>query len=793
MIVLFVAGFQRRQGVVEGLNTLIDKFVPLFQRVDTRRDVTKSAAIQKLVMEQLGLFVEVCDYILKHRRNFWVAAADVVRLSFVEDDTLKGYQEQMDRALANENLQSTAEIYTMVAKGEQRSNLSIWRKTILGALDFGPADLVDSESPHDTGLGKLYKDPTEGTCLWMDDSNGAFARWAGGATAEADVSDGLLVLEGAPSSGKSHAMAGILSRLSKRETTGNMVTFCFGRDLLASAGREADAEQVRGLVVRSIVWQFAVDSSNEVVRSMAGNISRLRGFYGTELFRNNSLDQWIELLICNPVRKKMEKITFILIDGFESRMDAIAPLLEAAVCLGDSKLRIAVSSQPNDDFSSLCPTINIKAHSKGDIKAVVTFRMKSMPWSNGDGESVKAAKDRILDELPEKLGGDYAKLDAFVQRSRDARRLDDVEKALQEIDKPYRTQVESQIQSLVETLTGDEILELNEMITWVNSGLRELTVPEMEAVLQQRYPVDFWTLDERIKRLGERIRRVYSGLFDISPAGSVIWRPMVSDCIPKREEVLANGQGAQDEDKVVLKLIHEYLNMHLQLSITNADLGEPQRLLRKSSPIGKRDPANDHLEIALTCLKACKSSGSRTGILRYVRMFLFDHLKKISENLPALNKKQKQEAGPLLLDLFRDGNAIDAMFWFHGDMSINQWDISEGKELNEVRRRWLYTPDGVNLLRTLLRDKDWASKVTGDQHSSEAYVVPQGQDTDTAHEREMLLSNIAKRIARKIFLDGGSVTRGYRTGVNFLSGFLYLVRSFYLTPNHRHSGTLYLT
>jgi len=324
------------------------------------------------------------------------------------------------------------------------------------------------------------------------------------------------------------------------------------------------------------------------------------------------------------------------------------------------------------------------------------------------------------------------------------------------------------------------------MITWVNCGLRELTVPEMEAVLQQRHPVEFWTLDERIRRLGERIRRVYSGLFDISPAGSVIWRPMISDCIPMREEI----QVAQDEDKDALKLIYEYLHRHLQLRNSNADPSEPQQLLRRRvrsrpvSPIGKRNTANAHLEIALTCLQACKSDKSGVGMLSYARMFLLDHLKKVSESLSALDKKQKQEAGPLFLDLFRDGNAIDAMFWFHGDMSVNRWDIGEGKELNEVRRRWLYTPEGVNLLRTLLRDPDWASRVEGDQYSSELYVVPQGQDTDTDNERVMLLGNVAKRIARHVFLKGESVTRGYATGVNFLSAFLYLVRLFSITQSH---------
>jgi len=338
-------------------------------------------------------------------------------------------------------------------------------------------------------------------------------------------------------------------------------------------------------------------------------------------------------------------------------------------------------------------------------------------------------------------------------------------------------------------------LELNELLLWIGSGLRELTVREMEAVLEQRRPPkdQFLTLEERIKQ-------VYGTILDISPAGSVIWRsPSVAGCIPERKEADIGMAGQDPGDEVAAALDIRRAVLDAEESLIGRILGAVfpsdnanetglalKQLLQTRrtsfSPIGKLDPLSAHLEIALACLKTCKSGGgSGLGVLSYARMFFFDHLQEVAKGLSAVAHKtqRQQKVGPLILDLFSDDNAINAMFWCNDQvrMSIDQWALSEGKELDEVCRRWLYKSDGVALLETLFQDQDWPIWKPDDK-AMLAQLFPKGDSAIDRSRRQRVdvLGYAAERIARNVLLARKSSTRAYRTSINFLSQYLSLVR-----------------
>ncbi|KAH6616044.1 hypothetical protein B0J18DRAFT_413358 [Chaetomium sp. MPI-SDFR-AT-0129] len=613
VIIMFIDGFEKRQQVIEGLNIVLDKSMACFKRLQTRLRNGQSDAICDIVMQQLDLFVSACEYCVKKRGYSFVRkAAEVVKLSFKDDETVKDYLRKMENLLQQESLQTGVDTYAWASGIGQQMDEAKWYKTIIKALDFDQNDLVDSGSPGKASLGRQYKPPIPGTCDWIDNHE-HFKAWSASTLATGNVAAEraqLLLLEGAPGHGKTYMMARLAKTLHKLDDGSRSVAYCFGRDLLASAGSGLDAEGVRGLVVRSIVWQFA-EAHKDLARSMASSIRVLQNLYGSEFFCNDSLEQWNSLLVNNEKRKKMDTVFFILIDGFESRIDDLLPLLQALENLEDNKLRVILSSLPGSEVPLTFQTVRLSEHPKDDIKTIVTFHMNSIPWLNNAGrERVKNTNDLIRDQLPTLVGGNYGKIGNFFERISRARSVDDIKRELGTVNQSYESQIKSQIQHLAETLTDDEILELNEIILWVDSGFRELTVKELEVVLRQTYPREWFSTFE------ERIKQVYGTILDISPAEFVTWRsPVVKDCIPEQRA----GGDTHDEEQPG------------PLAARRAALGAEQRILEKilglffpSKTVGtaaletllsarvqtylpiRRDPLNAHLKISLACLKAFK-------------------------------------------------------------------------------------------------------------------------------------------------------------------------------------------
>ncbi|KAK3295388.1 uncharacterized protein B0H64DRAFT_395162 [Chaetomium fimeti] len=231
-----------------------------------------------IVFTQISLFVEVCDYIMECRGGIWPATVHIFKRTFVEDERVKEMLQKMESELQKEGLETAVQTYDLVAKAEEQNNETSWRKTIAGVLGFGLGDLADSVTPYNKSLGKLYKEPAKGTCLWIQE-NEDFQAWRGApvaaatATANTSATDWLLLLEGGARSGKSRMMASLFTTLNAQEAERGVVACCFGRDLLASAGTDLDAEGVCGLVVRSILWQFASKAPNKLARSMAATIA----------------------------------------------------------------------------------------------------------------------------------------------------------------------------------------------------------------------------------------------------------------------------------------------------------------------------------------------------------------------------------------------------------------------------------------------------------------------------------------------------------------------------------------
>lgn len=84
---------------------------------------------------------------------------------------------------------------------------------------------------------------------------------------------------------------------------------------------------------------------------------------------------------------------------------------------------------------------------------------------------VRGLKDRVKTTLARGVRGDYFTLESKLSEISKARNVDQVEEILKRADEDRAQVIERQIRQLNETLTSDEIDEVNEILLWVNYAI----------------------------------------------------------------------------------------------------------------------------------------------------------------------------------------------------------------------------------------------------------------------------------------------------------------------------------
>ncbi|KAI1204999.1 uncharacterized protein F4807DRAFT_297417 [Annulohypoxylon truncatum] len=809
-----IQAWQGYEGIFENLAELLEKCTEFLERLESyqgRMDVR----LKRVAVQNLRLFVEICDRTIKLRRKHNKFLAFTKQL-FLNDNGISDLLGMMERLNTKESLLVNAQTYKLVSdsagdiklmldgqkeqKKEQEAKK--WRTTIAKALGFPPNTLDNDGEPvpnwqraFDTRKNTLVAE----TGKWILDHED-FVQWSKSSIPTKPV----LVLGGRNGSGKTSVMANTLRYLRKMNRAGptsRAVTAYFFMD---GEKKKSDDEEVGSsrleVVSRTLLWQICT-AYEAMTKAVFQILEKNPDFDG-------SVDLWQQIFINNRERMNPDTTFFLFIDGINKEL---LPLLQRLTSITDNKIvRIFLTAPPQmilELEGIKFNTIPIAEHNADDIDKYINSRMDNMPILKNDGRpGISEWRGKILETLRYKCAGDYFKLNTSLNSLAKVDLIDDIEEVLADADKTRADQIDAEIRRLNNIRTVKEIQEINEIIQWIEAGRRWLPVDMMEALLsvkhrnsavvppptpsltrrktgfsdiesitQEAAPV---TLTISLLPFAQKLAEKYP-IFTVTDSGFVDWRSSeIKDRIPLKGfetdaglSIVTSGPKIIQESEIAI--VRHFLN-----NVCPSDLYQrlefeqffDMKLGAKYKDYISLDLDNANIKIALTCLIILTEEQLRnnTRLRQYAMYWLLDHLQEV--DLSAADRELKAQIGPLLVKLFTEECGIDSMFWpFNLNVSLNTWDWDEYIDLRETRAEWLYSMSGVQEISRWLRDSSVTKYITHEPGISFVAAVK----ASSANLHRAILSYAARHMATHLFRRVEFTPRQFWCACWFIRGYLY--------------------
>ncbi len=824
-----IQAWQNYEGMFENLAELLEKcsdFLTRLQYYEKNMD----ANLSRLACQNLRIFIEICDRTIKLRKR----STRIIRFTkqlFLNDDGIQDLLNMMEKLNNREVPLVSAQIFKKVMDNEGKLDSALeeqrlqredegWRKrrrAIAAALGF-PRTTRDTDGEPIQHWQRTFEARKatiiDGTGEWIG-QNGIFLEWA-----ESKLpTNPVLVLHGRNRTGKTSMMANVIRSLRRMDHVGPTPRKALIYFFPETDRRKSDDEDTSTFIERIsrvLLWQIST-AYEAMTKSIANIIEHKHDFDG-------SLDLWDRLFIDNKERRK-DTTFYIFIDGFDSDVQSLMPLLERLCSVTDEhRPRIFLTARPetvtgwlgsSEDLSF--ESIPISDHNGDDVHKYITYQMDNMLITKNPDENddVSRWRQRIHDELYEKCGGDYFKLNNTFDKLAKVDLVEDVEKILEDAGKTRTDQIDAEIRRLNKERTRREIQEINEIVLWIEGGREWFSVEMMEAFLSLRYRRSTEVLPvsgpsapvvRRTKTGSPRIGHVEEppkhspapastkisllpfsqklqekyGLFAITNANKVDWRSSEykervpsKSFDPSRHLNAASTTGPQVIQESEIEIVRHFLRNVCPQQLY--DRFEFDQFFDGKIGAGQKeyisiDDDNDDIKIAIACLTILTEEEirrSNTRLRYYATYWLLDHLKEVELSLA--DRELKAEAGPLLVRLFTEEVGIDSLFWpFDLGVSMKTWRGGEQIYLREARAEWVYSNEGVRELLRWFNDPVVSRSITSEVGKSFMAAVK----APNANLHEAVLSYASKAIANHLFRRIQFTRREFLAACCFLRGYL---------------------
>ncbi|KAJ4117542.1 hypothetical protein NW768_010905 [Fusarium equiseti] len=784
-----IKAWQDYQGAFESLANLFEKCIDFLGRLEeyqTRID----AKLQQVACQHLLLFVEICDCSIRLASKK-AKATLFVRISFLGDNQIKALLSDMEQLVDKERNLVAARTLNIAVQSNQKLDIMLegeetrkgdlevkkWKRSIVKALEFDQSTLDREGEPVQIwakSFTTIKNSLIHGTGNWLL-QNSVFKSWAYGTGS----SKPILILHGTEGSGKTYSMANVLKLLPQLQGTSRPI---LAYHFLESDNRKSQLKQdVFSSVSRYLLWQCAT-ASEPLTQSMADVCKDNRQFDGTK-------DVWDKLLFTNKAMQRMDATFFIAIDGLDERIQEFQALLAGITAMAtknDMKIRILLTAKTKSldslyrNQSISFSAINVSENNHDDIRAYITHRMNSMD-TLGNTNSSEACewREKILVRLSKTSGDDYFKLATALDAIGKMHLVADIEQALANADSSREEQIVAEIKTLQKTLTAKEVSEVNLIILWLVSGNEYPSLSELEAILALDHENDSKSTRSLLP-LEKKLESRYL-LFQVNSAGLVQWKSEgIKDQIPRttiNTSVGTDFGSSKHISPAEVSLVEHFLKQICPSELFNKfefdDFFEGKRQAQRANFICW-DEENAHIHIAIICLKSLTGvQGPLTEKLRsYANRHLMHHLTRVELDLAA--RELKGQVGLLLVKLFTTDTGIDSLFWVKkGIMGELTWSKTENLVLNEARRLWLHTSEGVNELERWFNDKAVIQGIQGESNDNFVKALKRPE----ANKHEALLGPAAKHLASHLLVHSEFGPRQYITAVRFLLGYVLQIRN----------------
>lgn len=739
-------------------------------------------SLRKIINEELVCFVDICALSIKVLKGHKIFTAlkvfafdgdegvsgELSRLAnLVEREsqmrgTLGFESQKISEMMIIENRDGTRKISASVdslINFEKKREGDSASKRILKNIDSNLDTPSESYKIVQTAYRRLLNEQVEGSGGWLR-TDSLYTAWA----SNRDSALSILGISGAEGYGKSFLFAAIAKDLQEIDPQATEDLTCTSTAYYMFEQGLDDASLTKALKV--LAWQVA--NTDIVYRKDLSSV---------QLSGVNQIQSLWELLFAKSY--KSDSTFFLLLDGIDkmdkAHLKGLIQLLTKLQAVSETwprfKLRILLSGrdetmrnikrQIGEGFS----VIDMASKNSDDLRKFITDRMNKMDILNGTSDQVLQLRQEILQALMTETHGDFVNLGLILDEISGKQRPGEIRNILSRPGGNRSDTIVRKMDLLNETLSDDDISDLNTLLTWVVFAKRTLSLQELEAVLFLQ------TRESSLRPLAEKITNQYSSLLRIlgephpvtkvtPPTSQVV---LVSDSIEEflRTELKSgDSEDAQNlnltgdinevEVRVVRRVLESVCDPKLFSKFGFDDFFQ-RKLKGKTARVGV-DIETADLRIVADCLEIICSSKSPDSapLLDYAVACFAGHLMDADPSL--IQPQHKRALGPRLVQLFAD------------EATIGQWWTTENSWL---RSMWIFDDEYTDVILRWLQDSAFTKNLSRDQSKWVRSLSSKSEpDAD-------LLEHIARFLGRRWLQEG---TEGIIYVFAAIHGYLTKVR-----------------
>ncbi|KAI9719483.1 MAG: hypothetical protein M1828_006190 [Chrysothrix sp. TS-e1954] len=613
------------------------------------------------------------------------------------------------------------------------------------------------------------------TGSWLHDEP-VYQTWA--STNEQDSS--LLLLSGKEGFGKSYLTVGVIQDLTRRKAQAHdrnlqrilLAYVFFSHELKGDRSQHSKETRPISDALLSIIWQLCDDTV--FLKEFSSSLD------DTIKFDPSDDDQVLALFTKVLISlSDTNTSSFLLFDGIDhlddkhsfgrhakllsqmlhiaeahqhsSKLMPVPLMLPTDVeCTTEARdapvIRLCGSGVPsmlNEFTEGLCSQIfEISKGNNSDLEAFIEDRISRMSISKGQSDDVRELRATMPQQLIDITKGDFKNLEMLLDQISAKQRPSEIREALEKAqsgDTRIDT-IDREIQQLNESLSNEDIRDLNELLLWaLGSFRRTMTAAELEASLYLQ------NNEANFSSLVDRLRTRFSVLFTVDAAddnsnGADIGVCLKSESHREFLNQVSERQAAQrattggvvfaSEIRMMKRVLRQFCDQELYEKFGFEGFFQQKTRPDDLITVGV---AESHLQILYRCLKVIHDDRDALDPLRsYSIQYFPDHLAAIDLSLsdPVL----KAQVGKLLIPLLID------------DTLISRWWV---REYPNMRVNWLCDDDDeyISALSLWLRDTAVTKLLEEDQKDcARQLAVPSKAPVEA-------LSYVAKYMATR-WLDG---------------------------------------
>lgn len=674
-------------------------------------------ALRKIINEELVCFVDICALSIRVMRGNKILTALKV-FAFDSDEgvssqlgrlaTLVERESQMRATLGFESQKISEKVIVETRDGTKKVTASVDKlltfeknrdadnvaQRLLNNIDNN----LDNPSETMKSIQALFKrhlnDQVQGSGEWLQEDP-LYTAWI-----DSQSRFSILGVAGDEGFGKSFLFTAITKVLQEMCGEGGDEMTCKSAAFSFFDQETKDTSLIKALEV--LAWQIA--KSDMVYRKDLGSVNTVGvnqiGDLCDQLFgKSYKTDSTFFLLLDGVDRVDKQHLKeFVDVLGNWQAKSAEWPHFSLRILLtGRTETIAKIKTELGDGISVL----DMATKNRHDMIRFIDDRMDKMDNLNGSSDQVKSLRGEILEVLTKETNGDFVNVGLLLDEISGKQRPGEIREILSRSGENRSDTIARKIDFLNESLSEEDISDLNDLLTWVLFSFRPLTLEELETVifLKSREP--------SLRPLAEKIRDQYSSVLHIAAARVYLVSDSIADFLrgasgqdkEENDEGFNNTGDVNDSEvRIVRRFLESVCDPKLFDKFGFEDFFQ-RKLKGKTARVGvNADMA--HLTIVSACLEVIctKDSPGLDPLLAFSVEYFGDHLESADPSLTL--PKHKIALGPKLVRVFTDDEVIER--W---------WTLCD----SWMRKQWLYVDSYADVVLRWLQDSAVTKNIPEEQ------------------------------------------------------------------------------